>query len=272
MRVAIAALAVAALAGCGGGPFPEQEKEVKVEMVRHFAELNAEAGLRAQEAKAARMDIDIAPTALVLNQYAWDLEGSVYPNVTCHACQAKLGTLATAVKEIRCPACNTDLKEELGRVGRAQPMFEIKSGNSLPIVVVVRYLRHSLAYDPSSAVMVSSKTEAMPEHSIKSYTDVANRSQGSVYYAGGFYRVAGTALCTTAFVYKGGELHQVDPESVKKMTAESPENVPVSQMKLGRWGAVEVPRTPWLGKPPMEGAAAPKETPKETPTEKPKSE
>src|SRR5262245_31515652 len=166
MRVAVAGLGVAGLAGCGGRSFAGQCRAGRGELVRHFAELNAEAGARAQDATAARADFDIAPTALVLNQYAWDIEGSVYPNVECHACHAKLGTLATTVKEIRCPACNTDLKEELNRVGRAQPMFEIKS-TTTPIVVIVRYVRHSLAYDPSSAVMVTSKTEAQPEHSIK---------------------------------------------------------------------------------------------------------
>ena len=258
MRFAMAVLATAALAGCGGGPFTEQEKEVKVEMVRHFAELNAQAGARVQEAKATRTDIDLLPTALVLNHYEWDIAGNVYDNVVCPACQAALGTRASAGTEIRCPSCNQELMTELTRIGRAKPMFEIKSGNQLPIVIIVRYVRHALAYDPNSAVMVSAKIEADPAHSIKSYTDSAARGQG-MYYAGGFYRETASAFCTTGYVYQGGGLHQIDPESVKKLTADPPENVPVSAMKLGRWGAIEVPRTPWLGKSP---AAAPKETPK----------
>jgi hypothetical protein len=115
-----------------------------------------------------------------------------------------------------------------------------------------------MAYDPNSAVSVSSKVEAA--HQIEPLTKSENRGMGT-YYAGGFYRTATSALCTTAFVYKGGELRQVHPDQVKKMIADPPENVPVGSMKLGRWGAVEVPLTPWLGRPPS-AASAPKEAPK----------
>lgn len=257
MRLAIAALAAAALAGCSGGPFPEQEKRLRADIVRHFAELNAQAGARAQEAKATRTDIDIPPTSLVLNRYDWDIAGNVYPNVVCPnaACAAQLGTKASPGTTLRCPACNHDLMEELTRIGRGQPMFEIKSSNSLPIVVLVRYVRHAMVYDPNSAVSVSAKVEAT--HPIEGWTK--ERAPGT-YYAGGFYRIASSALCTTAFVYKGGELRQVHPDQVKKMIADPPENVPVNSMKLGRWGAVEQPLIPWLGRPPA--ASAPKETPK----------
>jgi hypothetical protein len=259
MRVAIAALAAAALAGCSGGPFPEQEKRLRSDMIRHFAELNAEAGVRAQEAKATKSDIDVPGTALVLNHYEWDLEGQIFPNVECinPSCLAKIGTLVLTdtrpESKLRCLVCNTDLREEMNRVGRGLPMFEIKSGNSLPIVVLVRYVRHSMVYDPNSLVSVSPKTEA--SNPIEPYT-----KERGMLYAAGFYRTAASALCTTAFVYKGGELHQVDPRQVDKMIADPPENVPVNSMKLGRWGAVEKPLTPWLGRPPA--ASVPKEAPK----------
>lgn len=256
MRVAIAALAVAILAGCSGGSFTEQEKEVKAEVARYFAELNAEAGARAQQAKATRTDIDLPPTSLVLNQYEWDLAGSVYPNVTCHQCQTNLGTRATATGSLLCPECGADLVPELTRIGRGVPMFEIKSGNSLPIVVVVRYIRRSLAYDPNSAVLVSQKADA--SFPVKAFTDADQRGHGA-YYAGGFYRVTGASICRTGFVYRGGELRQIDPESVKKMTKDPPETVAVSAMKLGRSGALEDPLTPWIKGP---SAKTPKEAPK----------
>ena len=258
MRFAIAALAAVALAGCSDGPYSEQEKSIKVEMVRHFAELNAQAGERAQQTKGTKTDIDLAPTALTINRYEWDIAGFVYPDVVCHGCQAKLGKLATTGADIRCPNCGLELLAELTRVGRGQPMFEIKSAsNATPIVVIVRYIRRSLAYDPNSAVMVSAKAEAA--FPIKSYTDAEHRGQGA-YYAGGFYRVTGSAICTTGFVYRGGALNQIDPDSVKKMVKDPPETVAVPAMKLGRWGAVEEPWTPWLGNPPA--AAAAKDAPK----------
>lgn len=256
MRFTTAALAALVLAGCGGGPYPEQEKQVKAEVVRYFAELNAQAGARMQEAKAARTDIDLPPTSLVVNTYDWDLAGTVYENVTCSnsLCGAAIATLVSLGSAVRCPACNTDLTTELAGGGKGKPMFEIRSGTSLPIVVVVRYVRHARAYDPNSLVSVSAKTEAT--NPIKPITE----ERGTGYYAGGFYRDATTTSCVTGFVFDGG-LNQIDPESVKKLTADPPENVSVGSMKLGRWGAVEKPVTPWLGRKPST-AAAPKEEPK----------
>ena len=46
MRVAIAALFVAALAGCSDGPYPEQEKAVRALTKEYFAQLNADAGAK----------------------------------------------------------------------------------------------------------------------------------------------------------------------------------------------------------------------------------
>jgi hypothetical protein len=257
MRVAIAVLSVAALAGCSGGPYSEQEKEVKSEVVRRFAELNAEAGARIQAARGTKTDIDVPATSLVVDQYDWDVAGSVYTNVSCGSCQAKLGTrLSTPFRsDLKCPSCGQDLKEALA--SKALPMFEIRSGTSLPIVVLVRYVRHTSALDPNSAVMVSTKTEAT--NPIKPYTDAEQRGHGA-YYAGGLYRVTSTSLCTEGFVYKGGELRGIDPESVRKMMKDASEAVPVSSMKLGRWGAVEEPMTPWLGRAPS--GTAVKEAPK----------
>jgi hypothetical protein len=260
MRLAIAVLAAAALAGCSDGPLGEQEKEVKVAVGRHFAELNAQAAARAQEAKLTKSDVDLPATALVLNRYDWDLNGAIYPDVECSnaACKAKLGKLASVGVELRCPECGQELMTELTRVGKSQPMFESKS-TGLPIVVIVRYVRKSYAYDPTSSVLVSSKTESVI--STKAFTDPENRAKGG-FYANGLYRVTGTAIGTTGFVYRGGELHEIDPESVKKMVKDPPETVSVSSMKLGRWGGVEEPLTPWLGKPPTEAPAkAPPKTP-----------
>jgi len=259
MRLAIAVLAAAALAGCSDGPLSEQEKEVKAEVGRHFAELNAQAAARAQEAKLTKSDIDLPATALVLNRYDWDLNGAIYPDVECSnaACKAKLGTLASIGVELRCPACGQELMTELTRVGKSLPMFDLRSGTGLPVVVIVRYVRKSYAYDLTSAVLVSSKTESVI--STKAFTDPENRGKGG-YYANGLYRVTGTAIGTTGFVYRGRELHEIDPESVKKMTQDPPETVSVSSMKLGRWGGIEKPLMPWLGKPPTEAPA--KETPK----------
>lgn len=259
MRVAIAALFVAALAGCSDGPYPEQEKAVRSLVPAYFAQLNADAGAKEQAARAARTDIDLPPTSLVLNTYDWDIAGSVFKNVVCTQCQAKLGTRVTVPQspEIRCPACPAALATELNGQGRALPMFEIRSGTNTPVIVLVRYVRHSKVYDSNSAVAVTSKTEA--SNPIKPYTDAEQRGRGA-YFASGLYRESGSALCTTAFVYKGGQLNQVDPESVKKMIQDPPENPTVSSMKLGRWGAVEEPLVPWLGKPPVAGGA--KEAPK----------
>lgn len=256
MRFAMAALTAAALAGCSGGSFTEQEKEVKAEVARYFGELNAEAGARAQQAKATTSDIDVPATSLVLSQYEWDLAGSVYPNVACHQCQAQLGTRATATGSLLCPECGADLVPELTRIGRGVPMFDIKSGNSLPIVVLVRYVRRSLAYDPNSAVLVSQKADA--SFPVKAFTDANERGKGA-YYAGGFYRVSAASICTTGFVYRGGELRQIDTDSIKKMLKDPPETPSVSAMKLGRWGAVEEPLTPWIKGP---AAKTAKEAPK----------
>jgi len=258
MRLSIAALAAAVLAGCSEGSFSEQEKGVKAELERHFAELNAEAGARAQAAKATKYDGELAATSLVLNRYDWNIGGAVYQNLVCPnaSCGAKIGTLFSAGTDVRCPACNTvlaDLKES----GKAKPMFEIRSANTTPIVVIVRYVRHAFALDPNSTVAVSSKTEAT--NSIKLYTDTNERGRGA-YYAGGLYRETASALCTTGFVFKGGTLREIDPASVKKMTQDPPETVSVSSMKLGRWGGIEEPLVGWLGKPPVGSAA--KEAPK----------
>ena len=258
MRFTTAALAALVLAGCGGGPYSEQEKQVKVEVARYFAEMNAQAGARVQEAKATKTDIDVPPTSLVVNTYDWDLAGSLYENVTCtnNSCQAQIGTLAATGSAVHCPACNHDLTTELASSGKAKPMFEIRSAQgSLPLVVVVRYIRHTRVYDPNSLVSVSARTEAT--NSIRPLTDAEER--GRSYYAGGFYRDATTSVCATGFVYKGGDLDQVDPKSVEKMIADPPETVAVGSMKLGRWGAVEKPLMPWFGRKP---AAAPKAEPK----------
>lgn len=244
MRVAIAVLAAAAVAGCSGGSFTEQEKRLRSEMVRYFAELNAQAGANAQEVKATKSDVDISPPALIIYRYDWDIAGNVYNNVLCNACGAKIGILTTPGTGLRCPACNTDLAEG---IGRAQPMFEVRS-TTTPIIVLVRYVRHTLAHDPSSAVMISAKTETT--HSIKPFTELDPRGRGA-YYAGGFYRVTASAICTTGFVYKGGDLRQIDPPSVEKMIKDPPETPTVSSMKLGRWGAIEKPIMPWIGKPPI---------------------
>jgi hypothetical protein len=249
MRVAISALAAAVLAGCGGGSFTEQEKRLRNEMVLYFAELNAQAGANAQDLKATKSDVDISPPALITYRYDWDIAGNVYNNVVCanNACGAKIGILTNPGTGLRCPACNTDLAEEMTRIGRAQPMFEVRS-TTTPILVIVRYVRHTLAHDPSSAVMVSAKTETT--HSIKPLTDLEPRGRGA-YYAGGFYRETASALCTAGFVYKGGDLHQMDPATVEKMTKDPPETPSVSSMKLGRWGAIEQPIMPWIGRPPI---------------------
>jgi hypothetical protein len=257
MRLAIAALLVGALAGCSEGSYADQEKSVKGDTVRLFAELNAQAGLRAQETKATSYDIDIPYTALVLDRYEWGLEGSVYTDVTCPngACGASLGTLVnpkvTPDMALRCPACGQELGTEIA--GKAKPMFEVKS-TSAPIIVVVRYVRRSFAHDPSSAVMVSSKTEQTVN--IRPITET--RAPG-LYYAGGFYREVNAVVGVTAFVYKGGELRPVDAESVKKLTADPAETVSVSSMKTGTWDPIEKPLLPWLGRAP---AAKPKEAPK----------
>src|SRR5688572_5989017 len=115
MRVAIAALVLAALAGCSDGPYPQQEKEVRAEVPRYFAQLNAEAAAREQAARAARTDIDLPVTSLVVNTYDWDIAGSVFPNVVCTQCQAKLGSriVVPPATELRCPACNKELAAEL---------------------------------------------------------------------------------------------------------------------------------------------------------------
>lgn len=259
MRVAIAALFVAALAGCSDGPYTEQEKAVRAEATRYFDQLNADAGAKEQAARAARTDIDLPPTSLVINTYDWNIAGTVFKDVVCTGCQAKLGTriLLQPTAELRCPACNTNLATELTTQGRGLPMFEIRSGTGTPVVALVRYVRHALVYDPNSAVSVSAKTEAT--NPIKPYTDSEQRGRGA-YFASGLYREATSALCTTAFVYRGGQLNQVNPESVKSMVKDPPENPAVSSMKLGRWGAVEEPLVPWLGKPPVAGGT--KEAPK----------
>src|SRR5688572_21038909 len=121
MRLAIAALLVGALVGCSEGSYADQEKWVKSDVGRFFAELNAQAGVGAQQAKATRYDIDIPYTSLVLNRYDWDLEGNVYPDLTCpnNACNAKIGTLVHAKGDLRCPACGQDLGTELA--SRAKP-------------------------------------------------------------------------------------------------------------------------------------------------------
>ena len=254
MRVAFAALAVvAALSGCSEGSYSEQEKRIKVEVARYFAELNADASAAVQSAKATHADHEIAATALNPSRFEWDAAGSVYEGVVCPngACGVELGMLASASEKLRCPECNQELSPD-----KAKPMFEIRSGTSMPIVILVRYVRRGLAYDPSSMVKVSARTEG--DHLISELVDPANRGKGRIY-AGGMYRVVTSSLCTTAFVFKGGELRQVDPDNVKKMMG-STEQVSSSGLKLGRWPAIEEPLKPWLGKKPT--ASAPKEEPK----------
>jgi hypothetical protein len=254
MRVAFAALAVvAALAGCSEGSYSEQEKKLKLEVARYFAELNADASAAVQAAKSTHADHEISSTALNTSQYEWDAAGSVYENVVCPngACGAELGMMATASEKLRCPQCNQELSPD-----KAKPMLEIRSGTSMPIVILVRYVRRGLAYDPNSAVKVSARTEN--EHLISDLIDPANRGKDRIY-AGGYYRVVTSSLCTTAFVFKGGELRQVDPENVRKMMGSS-EQVSASGLKLGRWSAIEEPLKPWLGKKPAASAA--KEEPK----------
>lgn len=247
MRFAISALAVAALAGCGGGPYQQQEREVRAETARYFADLNAEAETRAIDAKAVALEADLPASGLTLSRFDWDLNGSVFPNVVCPQCKAQLGWLATTGVDLKCPECATGLMEELARIGRAIPMFEIKSGQTLPIVVVVRYVRRMYVYDPNATVAVSAKAQA--NFPIDTYT-AREPHNPRLYYAGGFYRLAGEALGMTGFVYRGGSLHQIDPDSIKKMTADPPETVPVSAMKIGPSAPVEIPLKPWLGKRP----------------------
>lgn len=258
MRFAMAALLVGALAGCSEGTYVEQQKWVRGDVARFFAELNAQAGVGAQEAKATQHDTEIPYTSLVLNRYDWAVEGNVYPDVTCSngACGAKLGTMVSGGTDLRCPACGQDLGTDLA--GKAKPMFEEKS-TTAPLVVIVRYVRRSLAHDPSSAVMVSSKTEQTI--SIKPWTET--RGPG-IYYAGGFYREVYSVIGTTGFVYRGGELSPIDAASVKKLTADPAEAVSPSAMKTGRWDPDEKPLLPWLGRAPA-GKAAPKDAPKEPP-------
>jgi hypothetical protein len=253
MRVALAALAVATLIGCSEGSFSEQEKKIKTELARYFAELNAEASASVQAAKSTKFDHEMSPSALNPSRYEWDVAGAVYEDVTCPngACAAALGTMATTAEKLRCPECNQELTPD-----KKKDMFEIRSGTNMPIVVLVRYIRKGLAYDPNSVVRVSPRIEG-GEHSISALTAAENRGTG-LAYAGGFYRVATTSLCTTAFVFKGGELNQVDPDSVKKLMGSS-DTVTASGLKLGRWPAIEDPVKPWLGKAPV---AAKKEEPK----------
>ena len=256
MRVVIAVLAVAALAGCGGGPFPEQEREVKAEVARYFAELNSEAAARAIDAKAASAQVDVPPAALTLSRFDWDIAGSIFPNVVCPGCKSELGTLATTGVDLKCPECGMALMEELARIGRAVPMFEIKSAQSLPIVIVVRYVRHVQVFDPNATVSVSAKTAATTP--IDSYT-TRERHDPKLYYANGFYRSAGDLLGVTGFVYRGGSLRQIDAKSIEQMTKDPPESVPVSSMTLGAAAPIETPIKPWIGKKPeAAGKAAPK--------------
>lgn len=257
MRLTMAALAALVLAGCSGGPYSEQEKQVKAEVARYFAERNAQAGARIQEAKTTKTDIDIPDTSLVVSTYDWALDGVLYENVTCtnNSCQAQIGTLAATGSAVRCPACNHDLTTELASSGKGKPMFEIRSGTNLPIVVLVRYIRHTRVYDPNSLVSVSARTEAT--NPIKPITE----ERGSGYYAGGFYREATTSVCAGGFVYRGGDLDAIDTASIEKMIKDPPENPSVSSMKLGRGGAVEKPLMPWLGRKPA-AVTVPKEEPK----------
>lgn len=256
MRVAIAALAAAALAGCSGGSVQELEKQVKGEMVRHFADLNAAAAESNRAAKETRTDIDIPATALVVNRYEWDLNGMVHENVVCQNCQESLGTMATIGVDLRCPACGAGLMEELARVGKGKPMFELKSGTATPIRVLVRYVRRMYAYDPNSAVTVSAKTAAQFP-TIDAYTVADNRGKGA-YYAGGFYRMTGAAIATAGFAYDGGSLRPLDRAWVKQQSGEP---VEVATEGDKAQGPVEKPLLPWLGK--MPAAPAPKDPPKE---------
>jgi len=244
MRFAIAVLSAAALAGCGGGPYAQQEREVKSQVAQYFNSLNAEAALMAIDAKATRSVADAPSLGRTMNTYDWRIDGYVVPDVTCPdgKCKAKLGTLAYTGVDLKCPACGAALADEINRLGRSLPMFEIRSGSALPIVVIVRYVRKVGVYDPSSTVSVTARTqEAIP---VESFTGRDRRDPRN-YYAGGFHRPDSAFIGTTGFVYKGGELRQIDPASVGKMTAMPPENVAVSAMKLGPTAAVEKPLRTW---------------------------
>ena len=244
MRLAIGFLAAAALAGCGGGPYGQQEKEVRNLAAQYFNTLNADAALLAIDAKATRSVADAPSLGRTRNTYEWRIDGYVVPDVTCPdgKCKAKLGTVAYTGVDLKCPACGAALADEINRLRRSLPMFEIRSGSALPIVVIVRYVRRVGVYDPSATVSVTPRTqETIPVDAFAG----RDRRDPKHYYAGGFHRPDAAFICTTGFVYKGGELRQIDPKSVEKMTAMPPENVAVSAMKLGNNPAVEKPLRTW---------------------------
>jgi hypothetical protein len=258
MRGGIAALGVVAfLAGCGGGPYSQQEREVRSQVAQYFNSLNGEAALLSIDAKATRSVADAPSLGRTVNTYEWRPDGYIVPDMTCPEarCKAKLGTVAWLGIDLKCPVCGAALADEINRLGRSLPMFEIKSGQTLPIVVLVRYVRRVGVYDPTATVSVSSRTqETIPVDAFAA----RDRRDPKNYYAGGFHRPDAAFIGATGFVFKGGTLRQIDPGSVRKMTAMPPENVPVSAMKLGPTVAVEELMRTWAAIAPAAAPAAPK--------------
>ncbi len=259
-RILAVAFIPALLAACGPSEYKAQVADFKNQLALHFNRMNQEGAIAAMEAKAApfKKTEEATTTGRVTSTYQWIDTGVVLRNVEAKAARTRIPLLVYSGAELNLPGAapgmekpadaTTVLAADLTEAdlkkydASAAPMFAIVSGEQRPIIAIVRYVRRQRVLDPQGTVQISAKgyekAQTTPEElGPKLAADPKN------YYGGGYHRPDATFVVTTAFVYRGGGIEQVDPASVTKLLAG--EKVPASQMKLGATVGLETEVATW---------------------------
>ncbi len=125
-------------------------------------------------------------------------------------------------------------------------MFQVISGNEKPMVALVRYVRRQHVHDPMGKVHISAKGYEKASTDSETLGREFER-RADKRYGGGYHRPDAAWVVTTAFVYRGGSISQVDPQSVAKLA--QGETVPASQMTLGTTVGLEDYVQTWVEAP-----------------------
>lgn len=239
----------AAMAACGGpSDRAGQEADFKNQLALHFNRLNQESAIAEIETKASlRKDAHVATSiGRTYSTYQWNPDGFILRNVEVKAAKRTVPMLVYTGSEVQLPApapenagradavtgLAADLTEaDLKKYAKEpQPMFQVISGNEKPMVALVRYVRRQNVYDAMGKVQISAKGYEKAGTTAETLAGDLETNPNK-RYGGGYHRPDAAWVVTTAFVYRGGSITQVDPQSVAKLA--KGETVPASQMTLG---------------------------------------